>query len=66
MSTSALPIEPVYTIYIEVEGGCVRLIRGDRLPTACQINFVIRDHDNIKEGDEDPQPPGYEPEVYYY
>lgn len=64
--TPTLPIEPVYTIYIEMAGGCVQGIRGDQLPTDCQIDFVIRDQDDIEQGDPDPQPPGYVPEVHYY
>lgn len=53
-------------IYVEVEGGCVTAICGDRLDTKEQIMFVVRDFDNIHAGDEDPAPEGYEPEVLYW
>ena len=58
--------EPVYTIYIDVKGGCLQSIYGDQLPTDCQINFVLRDHDNIEAGDPDPAEEAYKPEVYYW
>ena len=54
------------TIYVDVEGGCVQGIYGDALPTDIEINFVLRDHDNIEVGDEDPMPDGYVPECYYF
>ena len=58
--------EPIYTIYVDVKGGCLQSIYGDQLPTDCQINFVLRDHDNIEAGDPDPAELDYEPEVYYW
>lgn len=54
----------VFEIYIRVEGGMVQGIYGDELPI--QINFIVRDLDNINAGDEDPQPENYEPETAYY
>ena len=53
------------TIYVDVEGGIVKSIYGDATPTDIEINFVLRDHDNIKAGDADPMPNGYVPEQYY-
>ena len=58
--------EPVYTIYIDVQGGCLQGIYGDQLPTDCQINFVLRDHDNIEAGDPDPAPEDFKPEAHYW
>jgi hypothetical protein len=55
-----------YTIYVEIKGGALQNIYGDQLPTACQIEFILRDFDNIESGDPDPQPEGYKPEVYYW
>ena len=58
--------EPVYTLYVEIQGGCLHGIYGDQLPTGFQVNFVLRDYDNIEAGDEDPMPDGYAPECYYF
>lgn len=45
--------EPVYTLYVEIEGGCLTGIYGEPLPTDCQIEFVPRDMDMISTGDPD-------------
>jgi hypothetical protein len=55
-----------YTIYVEIKGGALQNICGDQLPTDCQIEFILRDFDNIEAGDPDPQPEDYKPEVYYW
>ena len=56
----------IYTVYIDIKGGCLQSIYGDQLPTDCQIDFVLRDHDNIEAGDPDPAEDAYKPEVFYW
>ena len=58
---------PVSTrIIVDVRGGCVASIYGDRLPAGVEIECIVRDHDNIKEGDTDPVDENYVPEIYYW
>lgn len=56
------------TLYIDIEGGCLRGIYGDdlELPPHIQLDFVLRDHDNIEKGDEDPLPDDYKPAIHYW
>ena len=57
----------VKTIYIDIRGGCLQGIYGDRLDTKEQIQFVLRDWDNIEAGDEDPAGEDYPgPEAHYW
>ncbi len=58
--------KPAKTIYIEIKGGCLQGIYGDRLDTKEQIMFVVRDLDNVSQGDEDPTPENYKPETHYW
>jgi hypothetical protein len=58
---------PVSTrIIVDIYGGCVTSIYGDRLPAGVEIECIVRDHDNIEEGDPDPVGENYVPEVYYW
>ena len=53
-------------IIVDVYGGCVTSIYGGQLPAGVEIECIVRDHDNIKEGDPDPVDENYVPEVYYW
>ena len=57
---------PAPRIIVDVRGGCVASIYGDRLPAGVEIECIVRDHDSIKEGDPDPVDENYVPEVYYW
>ncbi len=41
-------------IIVEVEGGVVQTVYGDKLPDDIELDVVIRDWDNINAGDPDP------------
>jgi hypothetical protein len=41
-------------LVIEVEGGCVRTVWGSEPPHGIEIDFIVRDLDNIADGDDDP------------
>lgn len=41
-------------IVVDVDGGCVQSIYGDKLPSDYQFEFVVRDWENIAGGDVDP------------
>jgi hypothetical protein len=41
-------------IIVEVEGGVVQTVYGDKLPDNIELDVVVRDWDNIKAGDPDP------------
>lgn len=58
-------IEPK-TIYIDIRNGVLQGVYGDQLATKEQIMFIVRDWDNIEEGDKDPAGADYVPEVYYW
>lgn len=53
-------------IVMEVRGGCLQAVYGDRLPEDVQVEFILRDFDNINAGDPDPMGEDYEPEVHYW
>lgn len=61
----AVPAPPT-RIIVDVCGGCVTSIYGDQLPAGVEIECIVRDYDNIKEGDPDPVDENYVPEVYYW
>ncbi len=61
----AVPAPPT-RIIVDVYGGCVESIYGDRLPAGVEIECIVRDYDNIKEGDPDPVDENYMPEVRYW
>ena len=60
----------VKTIYIDIKGGALQNLYGDKLESEEQIEFVLRDWDNIESGDPDPveenEGDDWEPEVYYW
>ena len=62
----AMPAPAPTRIIVDVRGGCVMSIYGDRLPAGVEIECIVRDHDNIKEGDPDPVDENYVPEIYYW
>ena len=43
-----------YRFIVEVEGGCVVRVWGDRTPEDLEFEFIVRDSDNIFDGDTDP------------
>ena len=53
-------------IIIDIEGGVLQAVYGDRLPEDIQVEFILRDRDNIGAGDPDPMDEGYAPEVTYW
>lgn len=53
-------------IIVEVSGGMVQQIYGDRIPENIELEFIVRDFDNIEAGDPDPVGENYEPAVYYW
>ncbi len=62
----AMPASAPTRIIVDVRGGCVASIYGDRLPAGVEIECFVRDHDNIEEGGPDPVDENYVPEVYYW
>ena len=59
------PSEPK-RIFVDIRGGCLQGIYGDQLNTKEQIMLILRDWDNIEQGDEDPAGCDYNPEVRYW
>lgn len=41
-------------IIIEVDGGVVQTVYGDKMPEGIELDIIIRDWDNINQGDDDP------------
>lgn len=41
-------------LIVEVEGGVVQSVYGDKFPENVELDLVIRDMDNIAAGDDDP------------
>ena len=41
-------------IIIEVDGGCIRNVYGDKMPDDIELDVIVRDWDNINAGDPDP------------
>ena len=61
------PAMPVPTrIIVDVYGGCVTSIYGDRPPAGVEIECIVRDYDSIEEGGPDPVDENYVPEIYYW
>lgn len=53
-------------IYIEIAGGALQGVYGDPLPEGVEVEFILRDMDNIEAGDEDPLPDGIPGEHTFY
>lgn len=53
-------------IVIEIKGGCLQAVYGDKLPEGVDVEVILRDWDNIENGDPDPMGEEYEPDVYYW
>ena len=53
-------------IIMDIRGGALQAVYGDRLPEGVQAEFILRDHDNIAAGDADPMNEDYAPDVYYW
>ena len=53
-------------IYVDIQGGCLQSIYGDPLPNDVEVEFILRDHDNIEDGDPDPLEGQPQPETYYW
>lgn len=58
--------KPPVRIIMDVRGGALQAVYGDRLPEGVQVEFILRDHDNIAAGDADPMNEDYAPDVYYW
>lgn len=41
-------------IVVEVMGGVVQSVYGDPMPEGVELDIIVRDHDNIEAGDDDP------------
>ena len=54
------------TIIIDVQGGCVQSVYGDEMPGGTKLKVVLRDRDNIEDGDPDPVAESYQPASTYY
>lgn len=54
------------TIIIDVQGGCVQSVYGDEMPGGTKLKVVLRDRDNIEDGDTDPVAESYEPAETYF
>lgn len=54
------------TIFVEIDGGVLTGVYGDKMPEGYKLNIELRDMDNISQGDEDPAPENYEPEDCYW
>ena len=53
-------------IIMDIRGGALQAVYGDRLPEGVQVEFILRDYDNIAAGDADPMNEDYAPDVYYW
>lgn len=56
----------VHRIVVDVKGGVVQSIYGDKLPREYQFEFIVRDWDNIEAGDLDPLGDDYKAEEYFW
>lgn len=59
-----LEVAPIHELVVEVEGGVVQRVYGDKLP--CDIAVIVRDLDNIEAGDDDVIPAGFKAEKNHY
>lgn len=57
--------EPI-RIIIDIQGGLLQAVYGDRLPEGIEVEFILRDRDDIYDGDPDPMGKDYEPDVHYW
>ena len=53
-------------IIIDIRGGILYSVYGDKLPEGVEIDVILRDQDNIEAGDADPLPEDYQPELHYW
>ena len=53
-------------LIVEVKGGCVYSIYGDKPPKGVEFEFIVRDQDNISAGDTDPIGEEYQPDLHYW
>lgn len=53
-------------IVIDIRGGALWSVYGDKLPEGVEIEVILRDRDNIEAGDADPMGTDYEPEIHYW
>ena len=53
-------------LVIDVQGGCVQSVYGDEMPGGTKLKVVLRDRDNIEDGDPDPVAESYQPAATYY
>ncbi len=54
------------SLIIDVQGGCVQSVYGDEMPGGTKLKVVLRDRDNIEDGDPDPVAESYQPAATYY
>jgi len=43
-------------LYVEILGGCLNAVYGDPMPDGYELDVILRDVDNIADGDPDPLP----------
>jgi hypothetical protein len=54
-------------LIVEIEGGTLQAIYGDAMPEGVKLEVVLRDLDNIAQGDLDPAPGAYaNAQDFYY
>ena len=58
--------EPPVRIIMDIRGGALQAVYGDRLPEGVPVDFILRDPANIAAGDADPMNEDYVPDVYYW
>jgi hypothetical protein len=60
-----ITVKRCISLVIEVEGGIVQAVYGDNMPEGFELDVVVRDLDNIEQGDEDPISTGSYPSQEY-
>ena len=54
-------------LYCVIEGGILASVYGDAMPQGYTLEIIVRDLDNIKDGDENPAPNSYaNAQAFYY
>lgn len=53
-------------IIIDLQGGCVQSVYGDEMLGGTKLKVVLRDRDDIDDGDPDPVAESYQPAATYY
>jgi hypothetical protein len=57
-------LESYKDIYVEIRSGCLQSVYGDKLSD--EVNFILRDIDNIDAGEPDPLPENHKEFLFYW